>query len=702
MSKTLVIVESPAKAKSISKFLGRNYSVKASMGHLRDLPKSQLGVDIEHNFEPKYIAIRGRGDLIKELRAAAKNADKVFLASDPDREGEAIAWHLSHLLGVNTDSKCRIEFHEITKQAIISAVKQPRSIDMSRVDAQQARRVLDRLVGYNLSPLLWRKVKKGLSAGRVQSVAVRLVRDREDEILNFVAEEYWSLTAVFQSAAGTFTAKLVKKDDKRLLISSKEEMDKVLRDLQNAVFKVEDVRSKEKRKQPAPPFTTSSLQQEAYRKLNMSPKRTMMLAQQLYEGIELGKEGSIGLITYMRTDSVRIAETAQADAKAWILDHYGQEYYPPETRNFVAKGRAQEAHEAIRPTSILRQPDSLKDFLSRDQLRLYRLIWDRFLASQMSAAIFDTLAVDVSGQDYLFRANASTVRFPGYLAVYEEGKDEADKTEDEETPLAFIINPGEALGLRSLDEKQHFTEPPPRYTEASLVRKMEEEGIGRPSTYAPTIETIQSRGYVLKEGRQLIPTELGEIVIDLLKDFFPDIVNLEFTANLEKKLDDIEEGDVNWKSVIEEFYEPFAQTLAKAEESIGKVKIEDQVSEEICESCGRNMVVKMGRYGKFLACPGFPECRNTKPLFEDIGASCPNCGKPLVVRRSKKGRKFYGCSGYPECEFVSWDLPAPNPCPECKQMMVVKPSKTEKKHVCTNPECRYTEVVEDNEQGKEQ
>lgn len=688
MSKTLVIVESPAKAKSISKFLGSRYTVKASMGHLRDLPKSQLGVNLENDFEPKYISIRGKGSLIKELRAAAKNSDRVLLASDPDREGEAIAWHLGHLLDLDLDGKCRIEFHEITKSAIQSAVKHARSIDMSRVDAQQARRVLDRLVGYQLSPLLWRKVKKGLSAGRVQSVAVRLICDREEEIRGFVPEEYWSLKVLLQSTGGVFSAKLLKKANQKVVVSSQEEMNVVLGELDKAVFQVADVRTKEKEKQPAPPFITSSLQQEAYRKLNFSPKRTMMLAQQLYEGIDLGKEGTIGLITYMRTDSVQIAGIAQAEAKEWILSQYGAEYYPAETRQFTSKGRAQEAHEAIRPTSVGHNPDSLKEYLSRDQLRLYRLIWERFVASQMSAARIETLTVDVSADEYLFRANTSTVKFPGYRVVYEESRDEAELVEDEN--LNLPVAAGETLAVLQREDRQHFTEPPSRYTEASLVRKMEEAGIGRPSTYAPTIETIQSRGYIAKEGKQLLPTELGEIVLAMLKEHFPDIVDLEFTANLEEKLDEIEEGEIHWKKVVQEFYEPFAVTLAQAEEHIGKVQLEDEVSDELCENCGRNMVVKMGRFGKFLACPGFPDCRNTKQLLEQAGVDCPKCGQPLVIRRSKKGRKFYGCSKYPECDFVSWELPAPHPCPQCGQLMVIKTAKGQKRQVCTNPECRFS------------
>lgn len=692
MAKTLVIVESPAKAKSISKFLSKNYTVKASMGHLRDLPKSQMGVDIENDFEPKYISIRGRGEIIKELRAAAKSANRVLLASDPDREGEAIAWHLCHLLGLDLTSKCRVEFNEITKNAVTAAIKEPREIDNNKVDAQQARRVLDRLVGYQLSPLLWRKVKKGLSAGRVQSVAVRLICDREEEIREFIPEEYWTLTATLECSGGVFKAKLAKKQNKKIKISSAEEMKEVLQELKGKQYQVKDVRTKERKRQPSPPFTTSSLQQEAHRKLNMSPKRTMMLAQQLYEGLDLGKEGTVGLITYMRTDSVRISEVAQAEAKEYILDNFGQEYLPPQPRQFTTKGRAQEAHEAIRPTSLLRTPDSLKGSLSRDQLRLYRLIWDRFLASQMSAALLDTLTVEVEAGEYLFRANATSVRFPGYLAVYEDNQDNEEK---DEGTLVANIQPQEILQLLNLQDKQHFTEPPPRYTEASLVKKMEEEGIGRPSTYAPTIETIQSRGYVAKEGKQLIPTELGEIVVSLLKEYFQEIVDLEFTANMEKKLDDIEEGELPWKKVIQDFYGPFAHTLAEADQKMGKIEIEDQVTDEICENCGRNLVIKMGRYGKFLACPGFPECRNTKPLLEEVGTDCPNCGKPLVIRRSKKGRKFYGCSTYPECEFVSWDLPAPEPCPQCNSLMVVKRSKKMVRHVCTNNECRYDKTIEE-------
>ncbi|MDR3288137.1 MAG: type I DNA topoisomerase [Peptococcaceae bacterium] len=700
MLKTLVIVESPAKAKSISKFLGKKYLIKASMGHLRDLPKSQMGVDLNQDFEPKYIAIRGKGDLIKDLRQAAKGADKILLASDPDREGEAIAWHLGHLLGMKEEEKCRIEFHEITKPAIEAAMKNVRQVDKNRVDAQQARRILDRLVGYQLSPLLWRKVKKGLSAGRVQSVAVRLVCDREEDIRAFVAEEYWSIDALFRSQEGQFRAKLIKKDDKKIQIGTREETDQILAELKKSVFAVTDVRTKEKHKNPAPPFITSSLQQEAYRKLNFSPKKTMMLAQQLYEGLDLGKQGSGGLITYMRTDSVRIAEPAQIEAREYILSHYGKEYYPEKTRNYVSKGRTQEAHEAIRPTSIENAPDQLKAHLGRDQLRLYRLIWERFVASQMSSAVLDTLTVDVQGGRYLLRANTTAVKFQGYQILYQDAREDADAENQEDTALDVTVRKGESLQLDKLMEKQHFTEPPARYTEATLVRKLEEEGIGRPSTYAPTIGTIQSRGYVVKEGKLLLPTELGEIVISLLKEHFPDIVNVEFTAQMEEQLDSVEEGGSSWKAVIRDFYAPFEATLIEAENKIGKVKIEDEVSEEVCERCGRQMVVKMGKFGKFLACPGFPECRNTKPLLEEIEAKCPLCGNPIVVRRSKKGRKFFGCRAYPECNFLSWDIPAPDPCPQCGQLRVIKSSRSQKRIVCTNDQCRYTEILEKNHEDE--
>ncbi|MDR1321987.1 MAG: type I DNA topoisomerase [Gracilibacteraceae bacterium] len=692
MAKTLVIVESPAKAKSIGKFLSRNYVVKASMGHLRDLPKSQIGVDVEHDFEPKYIPIRGRGPLVKELRAAAKGVDNVLLASDPDREGEAIAWHLMHLLELDLQAASRVEFHEITKSTVQKAVKSPRRLDFNKVDAQQARRVLDRLVGYKLSPLLWHKIKRGLSAGRVQSVAVRLICDREDEIRRFVPAEYWTLEALLRSAGGEFTAKLLQENGKKLNIGSQAEMARVLGALTGAVFAVQDIRTREKRKQPAPPFTTSSLQQEAYRKLGFSPKKTMIVAQQLYEGLDTGQDGTVGLITYMRTDAVRVSAEAQQEARDYIKTVFGAPFVPGKPRQYTAKGRAQEAHEAVRPTAVPRRPDDMKPYLSREQLRLYRLIWERFLASQMSDAVFDTVAVDVTAAAFLFRANAQTVKFPGYLSVYEESRDE---NEEEPGALKVSLTKGETLTLQKLTDKQHFTEPPPRYTEASLVRKLEEGGIGRPSTYAPIIETIQARGYVVREEKKLLPTELGEVVVALLKDKFTDVVDPEFTAGMEARLDEVEEGRLPWKDVIRDFYGDFAAELAKAEESVGRIEVRDPETEEICELCGRHMVIKMGRYGKFLACPGFPDCRNIRSLLEDAGVACPKCGANVVVRRSKKGRRFYGCSAWPNCDFVSWEKPTGETCPRCGGFMVEKQSRQGVRHSCANKECRYSVIVKD-------
>jgi DNA topoisomerase I len=697
MSKTLVIVESPAKAKSIGKFLGKKYIVKASMGHVRDLPKSQLGVDVENDFEPKYITIRGKGDLIKELRTAAKTADKILLASDPDREGEAIAWHLQHILRIDPEQACRIEFNEITKPAIQGSVKSPRKIDVNRVDAQQARRVLDRLVGYNLSPLLWRKVRKGLSAGRVQSVAVRLIAEREEEIREFKSEEYWTLTAALNTAKAKLEAKLVKVEGEKIEISSKEQMDQVLLGLQNLEFKIQEIRKREKKRNPSAPFTTSSMQQEAHRKLNFTARKTMMVAQQLYEGLDLGKElGTIGLVTYIRTDSTRVSDLAVEETKQLVTEKYGADYYPEEARKHQAKGKIQNAHEAIRPTYVTILPESIKAVLSRDQYKLYKLIWDRFVASQMSAAVLDTTTIDISVGKYLFRASGSVIRFPGFMKLYIEGRDEDNP--DEASELLPDMSEGTVLELKELLPKQHFTEPPARYTEASLVKKMEEAGIGRPSTYAPTIETVQTRGYVVREERHLFPTELGEIVVDLLRNHFPNIIDVEFTAGMEESLDQIEEGELAWKSVMQGFYSPFKETLDKAEEEIGEIEIEDEVTEHVCEMCGRFMVKKIGRFGKFLACPGFPDCRNTKPLLEEIGVACPKCQAPIVARRSKKGRKFFGCSGYPECDYISWERPAGRPCPNCSLPLVIKPSKKGTKIVCTSKECGYEEVVPTGEE----
>ena len=686
MSNTLVIVESPAKARSIGKYLGRKYTVKASMGHVRDLPRSQFGVDVEKNFQPKYITIRGKGDIIKELKTAVKKADRVLLASDPDREGEAIAWHLQNVLEINEDQPCRIEFNEITKSAIQNAVKSPRVIDRDRVNAQQARRILDRLVGYNLSPLLWRKVKKGLSAGRVQSVAVRLICDREEEINAFVPEEYWTLTALFMPRGGekqAFEARLHKIAGQKAEIPHQERMAEILKDLDGVLFRVTAITRREKSRQPAPPFTTSSLQQEAYRKLNFTARKTMMVAQQLYEGLELGREGPVGLVTYIRTDSTRVAEQAREEARAFISSRYGPEYVPEKPRRTVLKGRAQDAHEAIRPTSVAREPAAVKEYLTADQFKLYRLIWSRFVASQMSAAVFDTTSVDITGGKYLFRAAGSVLKFPGFLHVYEESRDDGEQQEGEKA--LPVLNEGEELDVRSLTPKQHFTQPPPRYTDATLVRALEEKGIGRPSTYAPIMETIIKRGYVARENRQLYPTELGMIVVDLLKKYFPAIIDVEFTAEMEANLDRVEEGKMDWVQVLEQFYSPFKETLDRAEEEIGHVSVADEVTEEICEHCGRNMVIKVGRYGKFLACPGFPECRNTRPLLEPTGVPCPRCSGELVLRRSKKGRKFYGCSRYPECDFVVWDEPVKEKCPHCGGLMVRRGGKAAPR--CINPEC---------------
>ncbi|MBF7083549.1 type I DNA topoisomerase [Desulfallas sp. Bu1-1] len=696
MAKTLVIVESPAKAKSLGKFLGKKYDVKASMGHIRDLPKSQFGVDVKNGFKPKYITIRGKGDIIKELKAATKKADHVLLASDPDREGEAIAWHLANVLDLDEKSPCRIEFNEITKQAVQNAVKHPRPIDLKKVDAQQARRILDRLVGYNLSPLLWRKIKKGLSAGRVQSVAIRLICDREEEIQSFVPEEYWTLTAkLLKGNAVAFDAKLHKINGGKADIADENQVRRILDDLQGATYQVTGVARKEKRRQPAPPFTTSSLQQEAYRKLNFTARKTMMVAQQLYEGLDLGKEGPVGLVTYIRTDSTRISETAEKEAREFIAGRYGAEYVPAQARRTAPKGRAQDAHEAIRPTSVFREPDSIKNFLTRDQYKLYKLIWLRFVASQMSHAVIDTTSVDIKAGKYTFRATGSMIKFAGFMQVYIEGRD--DEEEGGQENRLPQLQEGEILKILSLVPRQHFTQPPPRYTDATLIKTLEEKGIGRPSTYAPTVDTILKRGYVIRENKNFYPTELGQVVVDLLKQYFPEIIDVEFTADLEKKLDDIEEGDVEWVKILENFYAPFKETLNVAEKEIEHIQVEDEVTEEICEQCGRNMVVKMGRYGKFLACPGFPECRNTKPLLEPTGVTCPSCTGELVLRRSKKGRKFYGCSNYPECEFVVWDQPTNRKCPNCGSMMVLKESKGEKIYRCSNKECeeKITASAED-------
>jgi DNA topoisomerase-1 len=685
LSRTLVIVESPAKAKTISKFLGKKYIVKASMGHVRDLPKSQFGVDVENGFSPKYITIRGKGDTIKDLRTAGKKADQVLIASDPDREGEAIAWHLQNLLDISSDKPCRVEFNEITKQAIQNAIKHPRVVDLNRVNAQQTRRILDRLVGYNLSPLLWRKIKKGLSAGRVQSVAVRLICDREEEIQSFEPEEYWTLTGSFvKVGCAPFEGKLFKYKGKKIDIDSAEKIQELLDGLKGASYSVSKVVRREKSRKPAPPFITSTLQQEASRKLNFTTRKTMLIVQQLYEGLDLGKEGTTGLVSYIRTDSIRVSDTARDEAKNYIRERLGDQYVSRLTAMPAGKGRIQDAHEAIRPTSIYREPGLIKGFLTNDQYKLYKLIWSRFLASMMSPAIFDTTSVDIKAGDYLFRATGSTIKFPGFMKVYTEGRDDGEKDEYKQIPE---LNEGDSLEARSLNPKQHFTQPPPRYTEATLVKTLEEKGIGRPSTYAPIVGTIIKRGYVVRDKKQLYPTELGTTVVDLLKKHFQDIIGVEFTAGMEEKLDSVEEGNLDWAQVLDRFYTPFCQTLLKADEEIGHIQSADEVTEEICEQCGRNMVIKMGRYGKFLACPGFPECRNTKPLLEPTGVNCPRCGGELVARRSKKGRKFFGCSRYPECDFVTWDQPSQTKCPECGGLMLEKKTGKKIKLSCINEDC---------------
>ena len=693
MTQTLVIVESPAKAKTIKKYLGKNYSVSASMGHVRDLPKSQFAVDIENDFAVKYINIRGKGPLIKELKKEAKKADRVFLASDPDREGEAIAWHLQYILGLDPDSKCRVSFNEITKDAVKNAIKEPRAIDMNRVDAQQARRVLDRIVGYQLSPLLWRKVKKGLSAGRVQSVALRLICEREKEILDFVPEEYWSLDVTLKNhEKKSFQAKLSKKNKKKIEIKNKEEMDEILSELKEASYAVSSLKVMNRKKNAPLPFTTSVLQQEANRKLNFTAKKTMRLAQGLYEGVQLGRAGSIGLITYMRTDSIRISDQAKQQAETYISENYGENYLSTGKVSTKKKGNqnVQDAHEAIRPTYIDRDPESVKEYLSKDEYRLYKLIWSRFLASQMSAAEFEVTNAEISAGDYLFTASGSVNVFKGYQVLYDDVKD-ATKDEKELPKLSLE----EQLSYVKNDPKHHFTQPPPRYTEASLIKTMEEKGIGRPSTYVATIETIIVRNYVYREKKSFYTTEIGELVNELLVQNFGDIINVDFTAQLESDLDRIEDGERQWKDVLRQFYDIFSEKLEIAEKNIGEVKIEDEITDIICEKCGKPFAIKMGRYGKFLACTGFPECRNTRPLLEEIGVACPKCGKGQVVkRRSKKGRVFYGCDQYPECEFVTWEKPTGEKCPSCGEGYLVEHvTKNGVSKICTNKECNYKEEI---------
>lgn len=688
MADSLVIVESPAKAKTIGKYLGKKYIVKASMGHVRDLPKSQLGVDTENRFEPKYITIRGKGDVLKELRNAHKKVKRVYLAADPDREGEAIAYHLAHSLNLELDEECRVVFNEITKQAVKDAFRHPRKIDMDLVQAQQARRVLDRLVGYGISPVLWKKVKKGLSAGRVQSVAVKLIIDRENEIRTFKPEEYWTVTANLIAEKEAFAAKFHGYGNKKTELKNEQEVQQLLEAIKGKRFTVEEVKKSDRRRNPASPFITSSLQQEAARKLNFRAGKTMAIAQQLYEGVDLGKkEGTVGLITYMRTDSTRISPTAQEEAADYVKETFGSSYLPAKPRTHKKKAGAQDAHEAVRPTSVRRTPDSLKGHLSRDQMRLYKLIWERFVASQMAPAVLDAVSADIRAGEALFRATGSKVKFPGFMKVYVEGTDDNKKEEDKYLPA---LEAGQSLKRKSIDPKQHFTQPPPRYTEARLVKTLEEKGIGRPSTYAPTLDTIQKRGYVQLEDRRFVPSELGEIVISLMEEFFPEILDVTFTVHMEEELDHVEEGQADWVEILERFYEKFEKRLSVAEEQMKEVEIKDEVSDESCEKCGQPMVYKFGRYGKFLACSGFPDCRNTKPIVKSTGVTCPNCKQgEIVERKSKKQRTFYGCNRYPECDFVSWDKPDPRPCPRCQGLMVEKRRKKGTLIRCT--QCDYEE-----------
>ena len=683
MAHYLVIVESPAKVKTIKKFLGSSYTVAASQGHVRDLPKSSLGIDIEHDYEPKYITIRGKGDILAALRKEVKKSDKVFLATDPDREGEAISWHLAAALKLDKKKMRRITFNEITKNAVKASLKAARDIDMNLVDAQQARRILDRMVGYRISPLLWAKVKRGLSAGRVQSVALRLVADREDEINAFIPEEYWTLDAVLKvkGEKRPLTAKFYGTDKKKMTIRSEEELNEILKQVENADFKIMDIKTSERIRRAPLPFTTSTLQQEAAKALNFGTQKTMRIAQQLYEGVDIKGNGTVGVITYLRTDSTRIADEADASARAYISSVYGDEYAAEGQESKNDGKKIQDAHEAIRPTDISRTPVSLKESLTRDQFRLYQLIWKRFAASRMAPARYESTSVKIGAGDYCFAVAASKLLFEGFRSVYTE----ADEEKEESNVLVGGLSMDSVLTKESLDPKQHFTQPPAHYTEASLVKTMEELGIGRPSTYAPTISIILGRRYVTKEAKNLYLTEIGEVVNNIMKQSFPSIVDVNFTANMEGLLDMVEEGKVEWKEIIRNFYPDLDEAVKKAEEELESVKIEDEVTDVICEECGRNMVIKYGPHGKFLACPGFPECRNTKPYLEKIGVPCPVCGKDVVVRKTKKGRKYYGCEDNPECEFMSWQKPSTEKCPECGGYMVEKGNKL----VCANEKCGY-------------
>ena len=701
VSRKLVIVESPAKAHAIEKFLGRNYKVEASQGHVRDLPKSRIGISPEDNFRMDYITIHGKGDLLAKLRKEAKGAKDIYLATDPDREGEAISWHLAQALKLDPTEVKRVEFHEITKKAVTEAVKNPRRIDMDLVDAQQARRALDRLVGYKISPLLWAKVRKGLSAGRVQSVATRMIVDREEEIEAFVPEEYWDIYAGITVAceggkALPLRAKLSQIDGKRAAVATAEEAKAAQELIKNAKLTIQSIKTKERFKHPAAPFTTSTLQQEASRKLNFTIAKTMQVVQGLYEGVDLGKEGAQGLVSYIRTDSVRVSDEAMAAARAAIGDQYGENFLPAEANVYKGRSSAQDAHEAIRPTDAARTPDSIKQYLSNDQYKLYKLIYSRFIASQMADARFDTVTLEIGDGTVLLRYYGEHKVFAGFTAVYEEGSDEIDEKIDSKLPRC---EEGSPAALKEISPEQHFTQPPSRYTEASLVKELEELGIGRPSTYAPTVSTIIARGYVSREKKRLYPTELGRMVTGLMIDYFDSIVDTAFTAQMENELDSVEAGDKQWRDVLKEFYPDFEKKLERAENDIEKIVIEDEKSDVICDKCGATMVYKNGRFGRFLACPSFPECRNTQPILTYIGVKCPDCGGEILEKTSKKNRKFYGCEKYPECQFVSWEMPVAKPCPECGHYMTVKRRKNDTLLLCSNEACRHHEPFE--EEGNE-
>ena len=691
MARYLVIVESPAKVKTIKKFLGSNYVVTASNGHVRDMPKSQMGIDIENDYEPKYITIRGKGEILAKLRKEVKKADKIYLATDPDREGEAISWHLSKALKLEDKKVYRISFNEITKNAVKASLKNPREIDMDLVDAQQARRVLDRIVGYKISPLLWAKVKRGLSAGRVQSVALRIIADREEEINAFIPEEYWTLDADLKvkGERKLLTAKFYGTEKNKMTISSKEELDEIMKEVENAEYSVADIKKGERTKKAPVPFTTSTLQQEASKTLNFATAKTMRIAQQLYEGVDIKGSGTVGLITYLRTDSTRISEEADATVREYIREGFGEEYVSDgDVKKSSDKKIIQDAHEAIRPTDVTRTPAAVKEFLSRDQFRLYQLVWKRFIASRMQPARYETTSVKIAAGQYRFTVAASKIVFEGFRSVYTE----AGETKEENNVLLKRLDMDSVLTKESLNSKQHFTQPPAHYTEATLVKTLEELGIGRPSTYAPTISTIIARRYVAKENKNLYLTEIGEVVNNIMKQSFPSIVDVNFTANMESLLDGVAEGKVRWKTIIENFYPDLEAAVEKAETELEQVKIEDEVTDVICEECGRNMVVKYGPHGKFLACPGFPDCRNTKPYLEKIGVPCPVCGKDVVIRKTKKGRRYYGCEDNPECEFMSWQKPSTKKCPRCGKYMLEKGNKL----VCSDEQCGYVENIENN------